>query len=90
MLLHNVFHFYACGLCSVYRFVQLGIKAGKIVGRTDNYEEICEDIKLICENVKIAKSCESEEEYLSRMIFLKKSQIMCKMAMGCYYLESRF
>lgn len=90
MLLHNVFHSYACGLCSIYRFVKLGIKAGKIVGRTDNYEEICEDIKIICENVKIAKSCEIEEEYLKRMIFPEKSQIMCKMGRGCYYPESRF
>lgn len=90
LLLHNIFHSYACGLCSLYRFVKMGITAGKIVGRTDDFEEVCEDIKLICDNVNIAKQCKSEEEYLEKMRFPSKNMIMCKMGMSCYYPETRF
>lgn len=67
MLFKNIFHSYACGLCSIYQFVKLGIAAGKIVGRTDDFEEVCEDISLICDNVEIAKNCSSEEEYLQKI-----------------------
>lgn len=90
LLLQNVFHSYSCGLCSIYRFVKMGIAAGKIVGRTDDFEEVCEDIKLICDNVNIAKQCKSEEEYLEKMLFPSKNMIMCKMGMSCYYPETRF
>lgn len=90
MLLHQVFHSYTCGLCSIYQFVQLGIKAGKIVGRTDKNDEVCEDIRLICENVEIARKSRSEEEYLSKMVFPSKESVMCKIGMGCYYPEVRF
>jgi len=90
MLYHSVFHSYACGLCSIYRFVKMGIAAGKIVGRTDEWEEVCEDIRLICENVEIAKKCKSCEEYLEKMKFPSRSKVMCKMGMNCYYPEIRF
>ncbi|SET32705.1 peptidase U32 family protein [[Clostridium] polysaccharolyticum] len=90
LLYHNIFHSYACGLCSLYRFVKLGIAAGKIVGRTDCFEEVCEDIRLICDNVNIAKECSSEEEYLNKMKFPSKNMIMCKMGLNCYYPETRF
>lgn len=90
LLYHNIFHTYSCGLCSIYRFVKMGITAGKIVGRTDDFEEVCEDIQLICENVEIAKKCKSEEEYLRNMKFPSKNKIMCKLGLNCYYPETRF
>lgn len=90
LLYHNIFHSYACGLCSIYKFVKLGIAAGKIVGRTDDFEEVCEDIQLICENVEIAKQCNTNQEYLEKMKFPSRSKIMCKMGLNCYYPESRF
>lgn len=90
LLYHNVFHSYACGLCSIYRFVKMGITAGKIVGRTDDFDEVCEDIELIHHNVLLAKECKSEEEYLEKMRFPSKSRIMCKMGFSCYYPEIRF
>ena len=90
MLYHNIFHSYACGLCSIYRFVNMGITAGKIVGRTDEWDEVCEDIQLICENVEIAKKCRSNEEYLEKMKFPSRSKVMCKMGLSCYYPEARF
>lgn len=90
LLYHDMFHSYACGLCSIYRFVKMGITAGKIVGRTDDFEEVCEDTGLIYENVKIAKMCKSEEEYLQKMKFPSKRKIMCKLGLSCYYPDTRF
>ena len=48
--------------------MKLGITAGKIVGRSDEWKNICEDIRIIHENVAIARTCKSEEEYLENMI----------------------
>ena len=84
------FHNFACGLCSIYRFMKLNITAGKIVGRTDEWENICKDIAYVKENIEIAKSCSSEEEYLEKMKFSADSTAMCKMGMSCYYPEIRF
>ncbi|MBE6024193.1 MAG: U32 family peptidase [Cellulosilyticum sp.] len=84
------FHNMTCGICSIYRFVKLGITAGKIVGRSDEWRNICEDIRLIRKNVEIARSCETEEEYLERMIFPNGHETMCKMGLSCYYPEIRF
>lgn len=84
------FHSNACGLCSIYRFVKLGIAAGKIVGRSDEWQYICRDIQLIKQNVEIAKGCRSEEEYLDRMILPEDSALMCKLGLSCYYPEVRF
>ena len=84
------FHHFACGVCSIYRFVKLGINAGKIVGRSDEWQNICHDIRLIKQNVEIARNCQSEEEYLERMIFPDDQTFMCKMGLSCYYPEIRF
>lgn len=84
------FHNNACGLCSIYRFVQMGITAGKIVGRSDEWQDICRDISLLEENVKIAKACHNEEEYLERMILPQDRVRMCKSGLSCYYPEVRF
>lgn len=84
------FHSNACGLCSVYRFVKMGIAAGKIVGRSDEWQYICRDINLIKQNVEIAKKCESEEEYLDKMILPEDEAMMCKLGLSCYYPEVRF
>lgn len=84
------FHSFACGLCSIYRFVKWGIAAGKIVGRSDEWQYICHDISLIRQNVDLALKCTSEEEYLEKMIFPRDSTLMCKMGLSCYYPEVRF
>ena len=84
------FHNNACGLCSIYRFVQLGIAAGKIVGRSDEWQYVCRDIELINKNVEIARQCQSEEEYLDKMILPEDSALTCKLGLSCYYPEVRF
>lgn len=84
------FHNQTCGLCSLYRFVKLGINAGKIVGRSDEWQNICDDIHLINENVKLARKCQTEEEFLEHMQFPNGHEVLCKMGLSCYYPEIRF
>lgn len=89
-LFREQFHNVTCGVCAIYRFVRLGITAGKIVGRSDDWENVCNDIKLIHQNVEIAKTCHSNEEYLERMIFPNGRLQVCKKGLSCYYPEIRF
>lgn len=84
------FHEYACGLCSIYDFLQLGIAACKIVGRSEDYEAICRDIRYVSENIQIAKSCNNREEYLNRMRYPDLKDKMCKNGLSCYYPEICF
>lgn len=90
MMYTQSFHNNACGLCSIYRFVKLGITAGKIVGRSDEWQYVCQDIAYVKKNVALAKACESEEEYLAKMTFPENSTFMCKLGLSCYYPEVRF
>lgn len=89
-LFNEQFHNVTCGLCAIYHFVNVGITAGKIVGRSDEWENICNDIRLVHQNVEIAKTCQSNEEYLERMIFPRTRREVCKNGMSCYYPEIRF
>lgn len=90
MIYTRSFHNNACGLCSIYRFVKLGITAGKIVGRSDEWQYVCQDIAYVKKNVALAKACESEKEYLAKMTFPEHSTFMCKLGLSCYYPEVRF
>lgn len=84
------FHNISCGLCSIYRFVKLGIAAAKIVGRSDEWQNICNDISLVKQNVEIAKFCTSQEEYLRKMVWPNHHEEVCKNGLSCYYPEIRF
>lgn len=84
------FHEYACGLCSIYRFVKMNITAFKIVGRTDEWKNICSDIRYVKQNIDIAQSCKTQEEFLERMQLPEESRRMCKLGLSCYYPEMRF
>lgn len=90
MIYTNSFHQNACGLCSLYRFIQMGIAAGKIVGRSDEWQYVCRDVELVAKNIEVAKNCSSEEEYLDKMIFPHNRAQMCKLGLSCYYPEIRF
>ena len=81
---------FACSLCALYRFKELGISALKVVGRADAAEFLLYDIALLYENIKVAQECKSEEEYLRRMILPKYSYNACKCGFSCYYPEVRF
>lgn len=91
LLYSNMYHgFSACGLCALYRFLNMGIEAYKIVGRAEQINGIVEDIKLVKENIRIAKQCKSEQEYLNTMKLIPISRQACKLGLGCYYPEIRF
>lgn len=91
---HNIyshdFHENACGLCGIYRFLQLGVSACKIVGRSEDYQAICQDIRYVSENIRIAKECKNEEEYRKRMRFPDNKAELCNSGLSCYYPEIRF
>ena len=89
-LYRSCFHQVTCGLCSIYRFVSLGIAAGKIVGRSDDWKIICRDISFVHDNIEIAKKCSNEEEYLSQMKLIDMSTTSCNRGLSCYYPEVRF
>jgi U32 family peptidase len=84
------FHENACGLCSIYRFVKMNITACKIVGRTDEWKNICNDIHYVKQNIEIAKNCNSQEEFLERMQLPDEKRLMCELGLSCYYPEMRF
>ena len=90
MIYTSSFHNNACGLCGIYRFVQMGITAGKIVGRSDEWQDICRDVAAIRDNVEIARGCKSEEEYLEKMLLPEDKARRCKLGLNCYYPEVRF
>ncbi|MCR5801963.1 MAG: U32 family peptidase [Lachnospiraceae bacterium] len=80
----------ACAVCAIYRLIKCGVFAGKIVGRNDVPESVMRDIKLVRENIDIAKSSSSEEAYLEKMIFPSNRYSICIKGLGCYYPEVRF
>lgn len=90
LLYTKSFHENACGLCSIYRFVKMNITACKIVGRTDEWKNICDDIRYVKQNIEIAENCKSQEEFLERMKLPDKSRFMCELGLSCYYPEIRF
>lgn len=84
------FHKYSCGMCAIYDFVKAGVKAAKIVGRTDDWEYVCKDIKSVYENIKLAESSATREEYFEHMWHPEDREIMCHNSMSCYYPEIQF
>lgn len=90
ILYNQYYHDMACGMCAIYRLLNMGISACKIVGRSDDWENICADIKDVYENIQIAYDSKSEDEYKKRMVFPNNSKQICKLGLCCYYPEARF
>ena len=84
------FHSFACGQCAVYRFMDMGVNALKIVGRLDDMEDVLSDIRLTSENLRIASQCSSEEEYLHYMRWPGDPHNYCRNGFSCYYPEIRW
>lgn len=89
-LYRHVFHIDACAMCALYRLSKIGIKSLKIVGRADDWDGICKDIKLTKENMQIMKDSGNEKDYLDHMIFPDNFPQKCRISMSCYYPEIRF
>lgn len=89
-LYNEIFHRETCGMCALYRMKTMGIGSLKIVGRSDQHEAVCDDIRLAKKNIRIAEQASSEKEYLDHMIFPANSKRKCLSGLSCYYPEIRF
>jgi putative protease len=84
------YHEFSCGQCAIWRFIQLGVAAVKIVGRLDDVCEVASDVAITKRNIEIAKQCESEKEYLRNMEMPGSLEEYCREGLSCYYPELRF
>ena len=89
-LYNGMFHRETCGMCALYRLIKIGVESLKIVGRADNMEAICEDIRVTKENMNLLEFCLTEEEYLAKMSYPFTSMKKCMFGLSCYYPEVRF
>lgn len=80
MMLRN-----ACGLCAIYRMLQMNISAVKIVGRADRTDEVAKDIRTVRRNMEIACECTSEEMFLAKIEIPDRWKTVC--GLSCYYPE---
>lgn len=78
---------HACALCGIYRMIQIGIDACKMVGRVDRTDQVLEDMKIVSENRKIAMQCWNENEYFEKMIIPDDHENICKLGYSCYFPE---
>ena len=83
----HMFHVFTCGQCAIWRFLQMGVTAVKIVGRMDDARDIIRDVSLTAENIRIAKLCRTEQEYLEKMALPGDRETYCRNGMSCYYPE---
>ncbi len=84
------FHEHACGLCAIYRLLQAGVTAVKIVGRMDPAEDIARDVAITAENIAIAQGCKTEYEYFEKMKLPGDPDVFCRNGFSCYYPEIRW
>lgn len=87
---NTFFHNEACGMCAIYDLLKIGIKAGKIVGRADQFQAVLQDILCCKQNIQIAQLAQNRNEYLDNMIFPPNRYIECKQGLSCYYPDIRF
>ncbi len=89
-LYNEVFHRETCGMCALYRMKMMRISSLKIVGRSDQHEAVCKDIRLAKRNIQIAEQASSEKEYLDNMLLPDNAKRKCLSGLSCYYPEVRF
>lgn len=86
----RVFHKEACGMCAIWDLIQMGVTAGKVVGRADGVQSIFKDALLLQQNILIAEECYTREEYLSKMSYPENYDSFCFQGCNCYYPEARY
>lgn len=77
----------ACGLCALKIFLDIGIKAVKIVGRADGEDNINRCAQLVNKNINIAINCTSHKDYLDKMYLPANHKRNCINHFSCYYPE---
>ena len=68
--------------------VSAGVSACKVVGRLDNHNRVLEDIRLVKDNLNIAMSCKTREEYFEKVIIPNNYKEYCA-SYSCYYPDVR-
>ena len=87
----HYFHRRTCGLCTLFDFEKLGIAAYKVVGRSDDLDDLIFDASLVARNTELARECTSVEEYLARMERPSHPQTLCGYdGLSCYYPDNRY
>lgn len=71
------FHKSTCGMCAIWDLIQMGISAGKVVGRADGVSSIIEDAQILSDNIVIAKKCLTRDAYLEQMHFPRRYDQVC-------------
>lgn len=89
-LYRTAFHIDACAMCALYRLNTIGVQSLKIVGRADDWDSVCRDIKLTKRNIEIMNNTTEEKDYLNKMLFPNNFPKKCKEGVSCYYPEVRF
>ncbi|MBQ7849910.1 MAG: U32 family peptidase [Clostridia bacterium] len=86
----RVFHKEACGVCAIWDLMQMGVTAGKVVGRADGLPSILRDAGLLHRNLQLSRRCASREEYLNRLEPPINYDSVCFQGCSCYYPEARY
>ena len=79
---------HSCGICAIWKLINIGIDACKVVGRVLPVERIENEIKLIKKNIDIAQKCVSEDEYLSKVV--RPQYVDCQSSDNCFYVNSKY
>ena len=69
--------------------MRAGVTSFKVVGRSDDPEDMDRSIALAARNLRLARTCVSEAEYLRRME-RSANRAACEHGLNCYYPEARF
>ena len=80
---------FSCGLCAIWKLIRIGVNACKIVGRVLPVERIKKEILLVKNNIKIALNCQTQDEYLNKMIRAFETD-QCKHGYQCFYSEKQY
>ena len=78
----------SCGICAIWKLINIGVDACKVVGRVLPVERIEAEIKLIKENINIAKECNTEDEFLLKLI--RPEYVDCKTSDNCFYVNNKY
>ena len=83
-LFDNVFHKEACGLCSIYKLMEIGVGTLKVAGRSNSQEINLRCCKAVSDNIRISETCSSHDEYLEKMVIPFDIEAICH-GLNCYY-----
>lgn len=85
------YHRRTCGMCTLWSFEKLGIAAYKVVGRSDDLDDLIFDASLVARNTELAHRCDTEEEFLRRMERPSQPRTLCGYdGLSCYYPDNRY